>query len=430
MRFLFACLFNLFVLSPIFAQNKYLIKPENADCQKAIEIKDTIFGPTNAPSGYGNVMEVSGDKNSLYSFEQEHNTVWYFFKVKNDCLLELDIIPVNKNDDYDFVLYKYNGKTFFSDLAEHKVKPVRTCISRNDKQNASITGLSKTATDEFIHSGPGASFSKAIDVRKNEIYYLCVDNVYPKGNGHTVLLHYSGCRKVETVVPKKTNTQTPIKTTTTTTPTASLTITAVDKDTKLPVKANLKIYPKTKAEAAPVLVFDSVSSCVATLPTNASYVVKSEANNYFDNAQSFTLTGIGATIPVKIEMSRIKVGQNIVFENILFYSGRDIFLPESHAPLEVIASTMKRYPTLKIEIQGHVNCPSSVPNCEELEDGNMQLSVDRAKAVKNYLEKQNIAANRMTFKGFGSSKMIYPNARSEEQMQKNRRVEIIVMGVQ
>ena len=93
MRFFITCLLQLFLVIQLFSQTKYLIKPENADCKKAIEIKDTIFGPTNAPSGYGSVMEISGDKNSLYAFEKEHNTCWYYFKGKNDCQLEIEIVP-------------------------------------------------------------------------------------------------------------------------------------------------------------------------------------------------------------------------------------------------------------------------------------------------------------------------------------------------
>jgi len=36
----------------------------------------------------------------------------------------------------------------------------------------------------------------------------------------------------------------------------------------------------------------------------------------------------------------------------------------------------------------------------------------------------------MTFKGFGETKMIYPDARSEDKMKKNRRVEILVTAVE
>jgi len=39
-----------------------------------------------------------------------------------------------------------------------------------------------------------------------------------------------------------------------------------------------------------------------------------------------------------------------------------------------------------------------------------------------------IDTQRMTFKGYGATKMVYPDARSEDKMEKNRRVEILVTG--
>ncbi len=424
MRSVFICLLPIFMGFQLFSQTKFVIKSENADCKKAIEIKDTIFGPTNAPLGYGSVMEISGDKNSLYAFEKEHNTCWYYFKGKNDCQFELEIIPEKINDDYDFVLYKYAGKTFCQDVADKKIKPVRTCISRNDKTNKSKTGLSKQAADEFIHSGPGASYSKSISIKKGEVYYLCVDNVYPNGGGHTIVLHYSGCKKpqvtnqVVTTEVKNTNTLTskdmPVK------------IKIIDKETQREIKANIHIFNENIPGNEAVFSFDSLSVCNASLPLSGKYTVKAEANNYFDNNTNIKTNSSGQEVIVRLELSRIKVGQNVVFENILFFGNSAQFLPISKPVLEGIATTMKRNPGLKIEIQGHVNCPLGWSDCDKKEEFNMQLSLNRAKAVYDYLESGGIGTDRMTFRGFGASRMIYPNARSEDKMEKNRRVEIVV----
>jgi len=423
MKFLVAGVLSLLVGFQVFSQNPYLIKPENSDCTKAIEIKDTLFGPTNAPQGYGSVMEITGDKSSLYAFEKEHNTVWYFFRAKNDCQLEITIIPEKINDDYDFILFKYSGKTFCDDVVQKKINPVRTCISRNDKKNNSKTGLSKTATDEFIHSGPGASFAKNIDVKKGEVYYLCVDNVYPKGGGHTVILHYSGCKPppvLKTKTSKEGGTKPVVGKTTT------VTINIVDKDTHLPVKANLKIFLKKQVGLEKLFSFDSISTTQAKLPLNGIFNLKTEAANYFDNVMDVKVNATGQEFPVTIELSRIKVGQNVIFEKILFFGNSAQFLPESKPVLQGLETTLKRNPGLKIEIQGHVNCPLGTADCGKLEESNMQLSINRAKAVYDYLVKVGITATRMTYKGFGNTKMIYPDARSEEKMAKNRRVEIKV----
>lgn len=414
----------------LFSQNTFTIKPENADCKKPVEIKDTIFGPTNAaPSGYGAVMEISGEKNSLYAFEQEHNTCWYFFKAPYDAQLEFDIIPVNSNDDYDFILYKYNGRTFCSDVAEKKILPVRTCISRNDKKIGSKTGLSKTAIHEFIHSGPGPSYSKSLRVKKGDIFYLVVDNVYPKGSGHTIVLHYTDIKKpaensiTENKTPGNNNQQKPKVVVP---ENATVNINIVDKVTQQLVKANVKIFFKNKTGEAPLFSFDSVSSCVASLPLSSSFSIKTEAEEYFDQIKDFKTSATGENVIIKIELDRIMAGQNIVFDNILFYGNSAAFLPESKPVIDVIASTMKRNGKLKIEIHGHVNCPSNWEDCNNMQEHNMQLSVNRAKAVYDYLEDKGIETNRMAYKGFGATKMLFPDARSEDRMKKNRRVEILI----
>ncbi len=426
MRFFISILIGLFPAIAAIGQNSYLIKPENADCSKPVEIKDTIFGPTNAPAGYGSLMEIDGDKTSLYNFEKEHNTCWYFFKARYDAQLEIEIIPVNINDDYDFVLYRYNGKTFCSDVAEKKIKPVRTCISRNDKNLGSRTGLSKQAADEYIHSGPGASFSRSIQVKKGEIYYLVVDNVYPNGKGHTIRLHYSDIRETETPVkPKK---SIPQKAPVQVIKKAPILITVFDKETQKPVKANIKIVIKSKQEKPALAVADSALMLTDSLSVSGAYTIRTEANNYFDDTRDIKTGATADKILVRIELSRIKVGQNVVFENILFQGNSAEFLPESKPELEVIANTLKKNPSMHIEIQGHVNCPTTWPDCEKMGEYNMKLSLSRAKAVYAYMEAAGIDKQRMTYKGFGATQMIYPDARSEDKMEKNRRVEILVTG--
>jgi outer membrane protein OmpA-like peptidoglycan-associated protein len=426
MKFFITGLLQLILGFQLFSQTKYVIKPENADCNKAIEIKDTIFGPTIAPNGYGSVMEISGDKSSLYAFEKEHNTCWYYFKGKNNCDLEIEIIPEKIDDDYDFVLYKYSGKTFCQDIIDKKVKPVRTCISRNDKTNGSKTGLSKEATDEFIHSGPGSSYSKYITIKKGDIYYLCVDNVYPNGGGHTVILHYSDCKKP--LVKNKTEAAENKNNKTVVAKDSPVKITVVDKDTQMAIKAHIIICKQNKTTYDTVTTFDSVSWCETKLSYGV-FSLKAEANNYFDNVKEIKTCSCGSEINLVVELSRIKVGQNVVFENILFFGNSAQFLPESKPVLEGIVTTMKRNPGLEIEIQGHVNCPNGWSDCgDKKTEFNMQLSISRAKAVYDFLDKAGIDTNRMTFKGFGATRMIYPNARSEEKMAKNRRVEIVVMA--
>ncbi|MFY9310688.1 MAG: OmpA family protein [Bacteroidia bacterium] len=168
------------------------ILKENADCAAPIIITDSIIFSPASPKGFGHATEIQSTRpdDTLY-FETEHNTVWYKFTAPASGNLTFDIIPVALCDDYDFILYKYNEKDFKSRLANKTIKPIRTCISRNDKDLNSATGLSaKESSEKYIHSGPGASYVKYVRAKKGDVFYLLLDNVKNNGNGHYIHLHY------------------------------------------------------------------------------------------------------------------------------------------------------------------------------------------------------------------------------------------------
>ena len=94
--------------------------------------------------------------------------------------------------------------------------------------------------------------------------------------------------------------------------------------------------------------------------------------------------------------------------------------PESYAMLDALAMFLDSNPDLKlIEIQGHTDARGA-------EATNYELSVDRAKAVMDYLVSKQVDATRLRSKGFGSSK---PAARGhgESAWSQNRRVEFLII---
>jgi outer membrane protein OmpA-like peptidoglycan-associated protein len=405
-------------------QDRKKLTSANADCSGIIDLlaNDTVFGPTTAPIGFGTVKEISGEKNSLYDFEKEHNTVWYRFRVPVDCSLTFDVIPVSLKDDYDFLLFKFTGKTFCTDILNKKLKPVRTCISRYDPAIGCRTGLNMTATDEFVHSGPGASYCKYVTAKKGDVFVLILDNVYPGGSGHTLKLHY--LKGTTPVQQNQNNQQTQIA------GKSTLSVTIIDKETKEEVKATAKLYNKKKSGNTLASAHDSITSFTDDLSASSSYIVKIEAPKYFDYSKDIITTNVAENIVINAQLDRIVVGRNVIFDNILFFGNEARLLPESNPVLESLAETMKKNPKLVIEIQGHVNCPTTWEACDDkkMEDYNNTLSVNRAKEVYDYLIESGIDPSRLSYKGFGASRMIYPDARSEEKMKLNRRVEIVIVA--
>jgi outer membrane protein OmpA-like peptidoglycan-associated protein len=88
--------------------------------------------------------------------------------------------------------------------------------------------------------------------------------------------------------------------------------------------------------------------------------------------------------------------------------------------LDSVASIMKRYPELRIHINGHA---CSIGK----EQYNQRLALKRAQAVAAILRSKGISASRMEVKSYGATHPYRYNA-GEHQLEKDRRVEIIPEG--
>ncbi|MEJ5267721.1 MAG: OmpA family protein [Bacteroidales bacterium] len=116
---------------------------------------------------------------------------------------------------------------------------------------------------------------------------------------------------------------------------------------------------------------------------------------------------------------------NIKLNNINFVGGTPNFLPESKDALVELLFVMKKYPELKIEIQGHICCQDpEAGDGWDMVNENYNLSLNRAKAVYDYLVINGISTDRLRYKGFAATKKLYPEETNEFQRSQNRRVEI------
>lgn len=129
-----------------------------------------------------------------------------------------------------------------------------------------------------------------------------------------------------------------------------------------------------------------------------------------------------------IKDTATKAGSTLVLPDLNFEPGRHFLLSGSYAVLRELYRVMKDNPTLQIEIHGHICCLSGGVDGPDVDTGAPDLSVQRAKAIYTYLLTAGIAANRMQYKGFGSSKKLYPEERSPLEQTKNRRVEIKIVS--
>ena len=128
----------------------------------------------------------------------------------------------------------------------------------------------------------------------------------------------------------------------------------------------------------------------------------------------------------QIEVAK-QTGKSLALKNINFIGGRARFQPSSAPSLKELLQLMRNNPDLQIEIQGHVCCTSNGADGPNIETGGKYLSLDRAKAVYDYLVINGIDSKRMRYKGFGGSKKIYNPERNDYEANQNRRVEIAII---
>lgn len=125
------------------------------------------------------------------------------------------------------------------------------------------------------------------------------------------------------------------------------------------------------------------------------------------------------TITRNIYLTQIKGGASIRMNCIFFEFAKANLLTSSNNDLTRILEILNSHESMTMELQGHTDSIGS-------DMSNMQLSMQRAKAVKNYLVAQGVNAERLSVKAFGESKPVATNS-TEEGRQLNRRVEIKIM---
>ena len=92
---------------------------------------------------------------------------------------------------------------------------------------------------------------------------------------------------------------------------------------------------------------------------------------------------------------------------------------ESSTVLDCGVATLKKYPQMVIEVDGHTDSRGSKKH-------NLVLSQHRAESVMNYLQEHGVT-NTMTAKGFGEEKPIADNATADGRLE-NRRVSLHIVG--
>ena len=367
------------------------------DCAKARNINlksNTRIGPTIAPNGFGEKQEIKEVfQQSKFTFEKEHNSAWYKLNIGVDGNLGLEIVPLKADDDYDFMIFKSTGKRFCDSFLLNRTKPIRACISRSKAELKGFTGLSIKGKKELVKEGPGDAFVQDIEVKKGEIYYLVLDNVYDNGDGHIINFFFEEKRILSGQILS--DAFKPLQT--------EITITNIAGDTVEKTKTNNEGYYAVEA----------------ALKRTQKYSINFYNDETFFTSKEFTTTTpVDSLRNIKTILPKLKKGGKYIIKNINFYGGLATILPASQPYVRNLYKLMKKNSSLKILIVGHTNGCSGT---------SQKLSEDRPITVKTYLTLNGIDEKRVSTEGKNCSEMLYSDTGPEWQQMLNRRVEVKVI---
>jgi outer membrane protein OmpA-like peptidoglycan-associated protein len=162
---------------------------------------------------------------------------------------------------------------------------------------------------------------------------------------------------------------------------------------------------------------------VMSLPVDKDYALNVSCKSYLFYSMNFSVSKENDSVnPVKLDipMQPMAVGEKVVLRNIFFETDKYELLPDSKAELEKLISFLLINAGLQIEIGGHTDNEGS-------DIHNITLSLNRAKAVYDYLTSNGISAARLSYKGYGETMPIESNDTPEGRAN-NRRTEFKVIS--
>lgn len=157
------------------------------------------------------------------------------------------------------------------------------------------------------------------------------------------------------------------------------------------------------------------------LPAGDRYAAYVNVRGFAGIGQVVDLAAVsaGTTVQQDLELAELKEGVTIRLNNVYFETNKWDLLEESRIELDRLVGILAFYPTMRISIGGHTDSVDT-------EAHNLELSTNRAVAVRAYLEAAGVSPGRLESRGYGESRPIASND-DDDGRRLNRRVEFTIL---
>ncbi|WP_375419432.1 OmpA family protein [uncultured Hymenobacter sp.] len=197
--------------------------------------------------------------------------------------------------------------------------------------------------------------------------------------------------------------------------------------------ANQRVALTKDGQPVGEVTTDAAGKFTFSVDSASAYRTVAERSNYFTATQTVTIPAPPAQsqltedvstirVPVLLTLSPIKVNKAIVVENIFYDYNKANIRSDAAAELDKLVQTLVDNPKITIELSSHTD--------QRGKDAyNLSLSQRRANAAVAYIVSKGVDKSRLTAKGYGETRPVLKNAKTEPDYQRNRRTEFKVTRI-
>jgi outer membrane protein OmpA-like peptidoglycan-associated protein len=193
-----------------------------------------------------------------------------------------------------------------------------------------------------------------------------------------------------------------------------------DENNKIVGDAKVEIKNARTKEVTEVAVDSATGKYVAVVAFDDDQIItvkqpgKAFTSQYFSKSD----TSLGKPMKMDLKVESVEVGKPYKINNIYFKTSSALINPETVTIVGELTEYLNENKSIKIAIHGHTDNAGNVAD-------NLKLSDARAKTVFDLLVLNGINPNRLTYRGFGSSKPVASNL-TDKGKGLNRRTEFVV----
>ncbi len=197
-----------------------------------------------------------------------------------------------------------------------------------------------------------------------------------------------------------------------------------DRDSKKRLEAKFELIDLATNKTVVNANSDPVNGeFLLSLPVDKNYALNVSKDGYLFYSDHFELKGLSSkALPFikNIPLQEIRIGETVILKNIFFDTDKYDFKEESRTELGKLVTFLTANKDIHSELSGHTDNQGAA-------DHNVVLSKNRAKAVYDYLVQHGIAAERLSYNGYGMTKPIDTNE-TEQGRANNRRTEFRILS--